>query len=186
MQVWLVFSTILTIITGVVLILKALPIPFFDRSGTTLMVPTEKGRVAVAKALAIVIGKPFATLNTNHVHRFLCKDGTSIDWLARPPTFKPLYDIVELKTMVIGFWRSFLTSPLQEALAIERILHSEGGYIVQIIRQPDPAVPQDRVVLILSDALMKTVGDVRYGSAFLIRYHAFRIRGPRPKIGNPF
>lgn len=184
---WHRITATVTLITAVVVVLELLPAPFFDRSGTTLMMPSEVSQVATAVALAEVIGKPIATLDTPHVHRFLFKDGTIVDWLAKPPAFESMYHVVALKTVVIGFWRSFLTNPYKEAERV-RMRLEQMEHKVQLVQQPDPAVPQGSVVLILSSAFMTAPldGSQPYGSAILIRKHAFRIGGPAPQVGSPF
>lgn len=184
---WHRITATVTVIAVTVVVLKLLPVPFFDRSGTTLMMPSEVSQVATATALAEAIGNPAATLDTPHVHRFLFKDGTSVDWLAKPPAFEPMYHVVALKSIVIGFWRSFFTSPYKNAERV-RMRLERMGHKVQVAQQPDPAIPQGSVVLILSSAFMTQPldGSRPYGIAILIRKHAFRIGGPTPQIGSPF
>lgn len=187
---WHRATAAVTLITVVVLVLQTLPVPFFDRGGTTLMMPSEVSQVATVVALAEVMGNPVATLDTPHVHRYLFKDGTSVDWLPKPPAFEPMYDVIALKSEVIGFWRSFFVSPSREAERV-RMRLERMGHKVQIVQQPDPAVPQGSVVIILSSAFMTSPlnGSRPFGIAILIRKHALHsiwIGGPTPQIGSPF
>lgn len=118
--------------------------------------PTRDGQEAVARALAEVVGKPFATLDTENVHRFLFGDGTSVDWLPKTPVFKPMYNLVALKTIVCYF-----CSPAKQAAKFERTLVSRG-HRVQIVKQPDPASPIGSVVLILSESEGRFPSSVRH------------------------
>ncbi len=182
---------VLLVILALVILVKIVPIPFVDRSATTLVMPTLRSQVALAKSLAKVIGKPTATLDTKHVQRFLYRDGTSVDWLAEPSEFTPMYNVVALKTIVIGFFRSFFVSPLEEATKIRMRLEWEG-HRVQIVDRPDHAFPPGSIVLVLSEVFVDHLSkenlniSSRYGAAILIRRHAFRVGGKRPKIGSPF
>ncbi|GEM_PF-5800436 len=190
MCAWGIFLTIVTILTFVIVLLKVLPVPFFDSNGSTLMMPTSESQRTMAMALAEVVGNPTATLDTEYAHRFLFRDGTVVDWLSRKPPFEPMYNVVALKTVVIGFFRCFFTTPMKQASKLGEWLVSRG-HRVQIVGQPDPAFPSGSVVLILSDAFEYKCQEEDhahsgYGAAILIRRHAFLVGGQRPQIGSPF
>lgn len=189
----------LVALVAITFILRELPIPFFEENSTTLIMPTRDSQWAVAKALTEVIGKPTAILDTDNVERFLFKDGTSVDYVIEPiddpnnPRDDLMYNILALKTIVLDFF-DFFTTPFEKAAKIANAL-GDRGYITQIIYQPDKAFPTGSVVLILSNAfimdcpnMMKEIETSKncYGAAILIRKHAFRVGGQKPKMGSPF
>ena len=178
MRMWGWFSSIFTILGIIVLIVRQLPLPFFDYNGTTIMFRNERAQISTAKALGAVIGKPDAELNTKEVLRILFREGTSLDVLVHPPAFNPLYEIVALKSVVLPFWSR--KSADGEAEKMAKIFRQDG-FRTQIIVQPDFAFPPRNVVLLLSDALCHD-DDLRFGSAIVIRNHALRIGGQLPRL----
>jgi hypothetical protein len=173
---WLLFSQAFTVATLIALFLYVfLPLPLFDRNGTTVMCATQDKQLATARALAAAIGNPRVELNTSHLRRFLFGDGTSVDSLVDVPRFPALYNITSLKSIVLGLFSR--TSPLAVANQIVASL-KESGFTTQVIEHPDPAFPSGAIVLVLSEAFQKTP-DV--GFAVIIRKHALRVGGQRPK-----
>ncbi len=182
MKFWRPFSTVVTIVALIGVVMKLSPIPFFDSNATTLVLPTRLSQEETAKALATVIN-PAAVLNTPQVHRFMFDDVTSVDWLPKVPDFHPMYDIVALKTITLGFFST--STPMEEARKIESFL--KPNYSVQVIEQPDPAFPSGSVVIVLSTAFECGPSlDSAYGFGILIRKHALRIGGPRPMHASSF
>ena len=110
---WLLFCQAFMILGIIVLLLYIAPVPFFDRSGATVMCSSSTKQLATAKAVATAIGKPTAELNTTDVQRFLFKDGTIVDSLVHPPTFPVMYEVIALKSVVLGLFSK--RSPVEVA-----------------------------------------------------------------------
>src|SRR3989344_3220191 len=151
-HIWSRFSGAFTVVGLVTLALYFAPIPFFDHNSTTLVMPNQHAHACLARALAETIGEPTATLNTSHIRRYLFGDGTSVDFLPTPPTFKPMYQITSLKTITLGFFSG--KSPIVVAEKMATLLHL-SGFKIQIVTRPDPAFPKGSIVLLLSTAFLE-------------------------------
>ena len=171
-HLWLLFCEIFTVIGLVVLALRMLPLPIFDRNGTTLMCASKEKQIATAKKLALLIGNPIAELNTKTVHRFLFKDGTSVDWLVGFSHQDLPYQVVALKSVVYGL---FSKGPMENVPW--GTLTKQDWLWFRKINPPDPAFGKEDVMLFLAEEF-KTGDNVGFG--LLVRKHSFRIKGPRP------
>ena len=172
-DIWLLFSEVFTVVGLVLLALKMLPLPIFDRNGTTLMCASKEKQVATAKRIALLIGNPIAELNTETVHRFLFKDGTSVDWLVGFPHQDMPYQVVALKSIVYGL---FSKGPMKN-IPWGRLSKQDWAWFKRA-NPPDPAFGKEDIMLFLAEEFETTENA---GFGLLIRKHAFRISGPRPK-----
>ena len=177
-RAWRIFSSVFTIaglvVPLVIVLLRVVPLPLFEQNSATLMARDVKTQVAVARALSVVIGEPTAEFNTDAVHRFLFRDGTSVDYLVRVPEFKPMYPVTSLKSVVLSFFSG--ESPTRIAKDMRDSLRRDG-YRVQIVTQPDPAFPDGSIVLVLSDVFQDESGA---GFGIIVRKNALRVGGPQP------
>ncbi len=173
---WIRFCELFTLVGLIWLATRSLPLPFFDRSGATLIGVSRASQIATARALAVAIGSPLAQLDTPDVRRFLFRDGTSVDHLVHAPHFVLSYRIVALKSIVIGFFSG--QRPLHVANRICEALRNEG-HDCEIIDHPDTSFAAGRAVILVSSAFC---GDDGAGFGLIVRKHGLKMGGPRPRL----
>jgi hypothetical protein len=172
-HIWILFCEIFTVAGLIGLVLKkCAPLPLFDQNGVTLVCSTKEKQITTAKMLALAIGDPIAELNTHEVHRFLFRDGTSVDWLTDEKHEYLGYDVIALKSIVLGLFSS--RSPLE----IVSKMRASDGYDANICPHGDKAFPFGDILIYTSRTFM--IEHDHCGFGIIVRKHAFRIDGPRP------
>jgi len=177
---WLWFSSLCTVLFLLFIAIRGgaaiAKIPIIDPNGVSVFGKTKKVQIAIARAMAKVIGDPAAILNTNFLDRYLFPDGTGVDYLKEITPSSQMYTPCAVKSVVLGLFSR--KSPL--VLAGEmKISLAADGFRTQIIWGADPAFPQGDIVLVLSEAFLL---EPDHGFGVIIRKHALRIGGKqRPK-----
>lgn len=183
------FTSAVTILLAVWLLLtQGFGLPLVEPNSTTLLFrggtlsSEEINRNDTAIALAEALGEPIMELNTLDVQRYLFADGTSVDQLSEDLSFEPWYETIALKQIVLPLWS--LKTPEEVARRIEAKLKERHRH-VDVILQPDSAIPKGDCVLIFSAAFQKE--PVGNGFAILVRKNALRMGGKIPSkfIGDP-